>query len=647
MSDAALPPPGRRAATAVAAVELPGLTGLMTLAVCVVVVVSLFLAREVLIPITLAVLLSFVLAPLVQLLRRAHLGRLWLGRAPAVILAVLIALGIIASLGAVIGIQMAQLADDIPRYTSTIETKLAAARGLASSRVFALLGGLGHSLEAPTAPAASAPTQASANDPPPPMPVEVHQPTPTPLQLAETILAPVIGPLATAAIVFIVAIFILLQQEDLRDRLIRLLGADDLHRATAALDDAARRLSKYFLTQLALNAAFGLIIGLGLWLIGVPNPVLWGILATLFRFVPYVGSIISAGIPLALAAAVDPGWSMLLWTLALFAITEPVMGQGIEPLVYGRSTGLSPISVVVSAIFWGWLWGPIGLILSMPLTLCLVVLGRHVKRLEFIDVVLGDRPALTPVESFYQRMLAGDPDEAQDYAEILLRDRSLSSYYDEVALKGLLLAAGDAERGVLTPEQIARIEAAMEELVDELAEHDDADPAPEHADDGPVAPPPQERDLPRNPAPETPEAPATPWQTSAKILCIAGRGPLDRACAIMLAQLLEKHGLQARIVDHDATARNRIATLDTAGIAILCLCHLEITGNPTHLRYLLRRLRTRIPEAPILVGIWPAEETPLHDDRLRTAIGADHFATSLRGAVTTCLEIARADATVH
>ena len=626
----------RRTTNQVLPAELPGLNGLMTLAVIVVVIAALFLAREVLIPITLAVLLSFVLAPLVLLLRRAHLGRV-----PAVILAVCVALGVIGSLGTVIGLQVAQLAGDFPRYSYTIESKVQTVRSFTAGGIFASIGGIGRRFEQ-AAPKSDAAQPAM----PAPLAVELHQPAPTPLDLVERIATPILGPLATGAIVFIVAIFILLQQEDLRDRLIRLLGADDLHRATGALDDAARRLSKYFLTQLALNAVFGVIIGAGLLLIGVPSPVLWGILAALFRFVPYVGSILSAGFPLVLAAAVDPGWSMLLETAALFVVLEPIMGQVVEPLVYGHSTGLSPVSVVVAAIFWGWLWGPIGLILSMPLTLCLVVLGRHVKRLEFIDVVLGDRPALTPIESFYQRMLAGDPDEAQDYAEVLLRDRSLSSYYDEVALKGLLLAAGDAERGVLTAKQIDGIETALEELVEELADHDDVDPAPGQADDGPVAPPSQERDLPKLPAPADgpqvggePELPAA-WRGDAPVLCVAGRGPLDRAASIMLAQLLGKHGLRARIVSHEAAARASIGSLDVTGVAMVCLCYLEISGSPSHLRYLLLRLRSRLPGAPILVGIWPREGD---DARMRAAVGADFLASSLRDAVTTCLEVAHAE----
>ena len=290
-------------------------------------------------------------------------------------------------------------------------------------------------------------------------------------------------------ITFVVLIFILLQREDLRDRMIRLFGSSDLHRTTAAMDDAARRLSRFYLTQLALNAAFGVWTSAGLWIIGVPSPVLWGILTALLRFVPYVGSFIAALLPIGLAAAVDPGWSMMLWTATLFIVSEPFMGHVVEPFVYGKSTGLSPFSVVVSAIFWTWLWGPIGLLIATPLTLCLVVLGRHVERLEFFDVLLGDRPALSPAENFYQRMLAGDPDEALEHAEQLLKERSLSSYYDEVALKGLQLAANDAARDVLAPAQIERIKEAIKGLVHDLGSVPDAEPPKEEEEAEPVAAP--------------------------------------------------------------------------------------------------------------------------------------------------------------
>ncbi len=637
--DAPMSPVPSRAQIAPA--EVPGLNALLTLAVGVVVIAALFLAREVLIPVTLAVLLSFVLAPLVDLLRRAHLPRI-----PAALIAVAVAFGIVLALGGLIGTQVASLAEDFPKYQYTINRKIEAVQQFSNERMSKLVERLGHQFERANPPAPPGqPSAARDGRPAPPMPVEVHQPSPSQFELAQRYLAPVLSPLATVGIVFIVSIFMLLQQEDLRDRLIRLFGSRDLHRTTVAMDDAARRLSKYFLTQLAINASFGVIIGFGLFFIGIPSPALWGVVAALMRFLPYVGAWLAALFPVALAAAVDPGWSTVLWTVGLFAVVEPIIGQAVEPVLYGHSTGLSSFSIVVSAIFWTWLWGPIGLILSTPLTLCLVVLGRHVDRLEFLDVLFGDRPALTPVESFYQRVLAGDPDEAVDSAEVLLRGRSLSSYYDEVAVKGLRLAAYDVGRGVLAPEQLERIKEAITGMIEDLNAYPDVDPAPEEADDGPVALPPAERALPSEPAPavgpQTPEALPQAWRGPAPVLCIAGRGPLDEAAATMLAQLLGKHGLAARVVSHGAVSRGSIDSLDVSGVAMVCVSYVEITGTPSHLRYLLRRIRQRAPGAPILVGLWPAEEAVLFDERLRAAVGADYYATTLRGAVNACLEASR------
>ena len=640
MPDASMSPAPSRAQ--IAPVEAPGVNALLTLAVGVVVIAALFLAREVLIPVTLAVLLSFVLAPLVDLLRRAHLPRI-----PAVLIAVVVAFGVVLALGGLIGTQMASLAEDFPRYQYTIGRKIEAVQQFSNDRMSKLVERLGRQFEHADPPAPPGQPSASARDgrPAPPIPVEVHQPSPSQFELAQRYLAPVLSPLATVGIVFIVSVFMLLQQEDLRDRLIRLFGSRDLHRTTTAMDDAARRLSKYFLTQLAINASFGVIVGFGLFFIGIPSPALWGVVAALMRFLPYIGAWLAALFPVVLAAAVDPGWSTVLWTVGLFAVVEPIMGQAVEPGLYGHSTGLSSFSVVVSAIFWTWLWGPIGLILSTPLTLCLVVLGRHVDRLQFLDVLFGDRPALTPVESFYQRVLAGDPDEAIDSAEVLLRQRSLSSYYDEVAVKGLQLAAYDVDRGVLAPEQLERIKEAITGMIEDLDAYPDVDPSPEEADDGPVALPQAERGLPSEPAPpvgpQTPEALPPGWRGPDPILCVAGRGPLDEAAATMLAQLLAKHGLAARVVAHGAVSRGSIDTLDVGSVAMVCVCYVEITGTPSHLRYLLRRIRQRIPNAPILVGLWPAEEAVLHDDRLRAAVGADYYASTLRGAVNACLEASR------
>jgi hypothetical protein len=458
------------------------------------------------------------------------------------------------------------------------------------------------------------------------------------------VLEPIRAPFDSALIIVIVAVFILLQKEDLRDRLIRLFGSGDLHRTTVAMDDAAHRLSKYFLAQLGINTGFGVAVGVGLALIGLPSPLLWGVLSAILRFVPYIGPMI---------AAVSPHWSMVVWTLGLFAVTESVTGQVVEPMVYGHSTGLSPVAVVIAAIFWSWLWGPIGLIISTPLTLCLVVLGRHVDRLEFLEVLLGDRPALTPIENFYQRLLADDPDEALQQAELLLKERSLSGYYDEVALKGLQLAANDAERGVLGIEKLERIKHGVRSLVNDLGAHDDRDPHPEEKEEAQGVASKAERDIPA-PAASSAAAPdagnlAPVWRTASPILCLAGRGLLDEAASSILAQLLGKHGLGARVAAYEEASRDGIAKLDVDSVAMVCISYLEISGGPAALHYLVRRLRQRIPGVPILVGLWPSEDAVLKDDRVRAVIGADYFTTSLREALETCVKVAhqKVDAAVE
>lgn len=620
---------------------VPGISGLMTLIVAVVVLAALYIGQDVFLPVVMAILLAFVLAPFVDWMRRWHLGRV-----PSVIIAVMLALGIIVSLGGLIGVQVAGLATDLPRYQATIKEKVGSLRAGTIGRLPAMLKEFNKAVEeAPKEPdAANAPAAQPAPPEPGPLPVEVHEREATPLQLAQSIAVPLLKPLTTTGIVFVVLVFILLQREDLRDRMIRLFGSSDLHRTTGAMDDAARRLSRYFLIQLGLNAAFGVLIGLGLWAIGIPSPALWGVFAAVMRFVPYIGSFVAAAFPIVLASAVDPGWSMVGMTTALFLISEPVMGHVIEPLVYGKSTGLSPFAVVISAIFWTWMWGPVGLLIATPLTLCLVVLGRHVERLEFLDVLLGDRPALTPAENLYQRMLVGDPDEALESAEILLKDRSLTSYYDEVAVSAIQLAANDARRGVMTSQQIQHIKDVAHSLVLDLNGHDDNEPDAADTKDEPVAPPASEK--PSIPDPATQDLlplegriPAE-WSTEGAILCVAGRGALDDAAAEMFGQLLTKHGLGTRVVPHEAVGRSTIADLDVTGVRMIVLCYVEILGTPAHLRYLIRRLRTRAREASLMVGLWPSDHPVFRDESIRAAVGADHYVGSLRDGVVRSLQIA-------
>ncbi|KQU61855.1 hypothetical protein ASG67_01395 [Sphingomonas sp. Leaf339] len=625
----------RPAPAQVTPAQVPGMSGLLGLAVGVVVIAGLFFAKDVLIPITLAILLSFVLSPIVSLLRR------W--RAPkglAVMVSVLVALGILGGIGTIVGMQAASLADDAPGYARTIENKIDNTKKFAASRVAFFAQDRAGPAPAVTGPPRTNTERILAGRGREPVPVRIAETEPDALSMAGSILTPVLAPFETFVIVLVVAIFILMQKEDLRDRLIRVFGSSDLHRTTLAMDDAGVRLSKYFLSQLAVNASFGTVIAIGLWAIGVPVPALWGILAGILRFVPYIGALLGAALPLALAAGVDPGWGMMISVAVLFAVVEPLVGYVVEPLLYGHSTGLSPLSVVVAAVFWTWIWGPVGLVLSMPLTLCLVVLGRHVPAMEFIDILLGDQPALTPVESFYQRMLASDPEEALEQAEALLEDRSITAYYDVVALGGLKLAAEDTRRGAIDQDGARRIVRSMLTVIDELETHVDNGATATAVPNRSLNPMPQgSRSIEETATDPMPVAPDD-WRAENTIMCIAGRGVLDDAVTAMMAQLLGNRGFGVRRITHAAVSRDASERVDYTGTKLICLSYLEIGGSPSHLRYLVRRLRRDAPGAQIMVGLWPEGEAALTDEQIQRALGADIYVGTLGAAVEEALAFA-------
>jgi predicted PurR-regulated permease PerM len=602
------------------------------------IVAALFVARDIFVPLALAVLLSFVLAPLARVLQVARIPR-----AVAVVGVVLLAFAMLFGLGTLMARQITQLAADLPRYEATIRDKVKSVRGASAGdtleRAADMLQDLGKELDKPKVAPASPGLPA-----PRPIPVEVRPPEPGPLESIASLIAPLLHPLATTGLIIVFVIFILMQREDLRNRVIRLAGTRDIQRTTAALNDAARRLSRLFLMQLGINAGFGVVIGLGLWLIGVPSPLLWGILAAVLRFVPYIGAVISAAFPLALAAAVDPGWSMLVWTAALFIVVEPFVGHVVEPIFHGQSTGLSPVAIVLAATFWTMLWGPIGLVLSTPLTVCLVVLGRHVERMAFLDVLLGDRPALQPWELFYQRMLAGDASEAVDQAEEVLTERSLGAYYQGIALRGLGLAQLDLQAGTLDVARAAIIRDTVAEVVEDLADYDDQQPS---TDDDTLDPesssavsslPDLQPDLPV----AIPEELSAEWRSPEPVLCIAARSPLDEAAAIMLAQLLGKHGLGARSAGVDVLTTSRLFRLDLSTTAMVVLSSLD-HDSPAHLRNLVRRLRRKAPQMPIVVGLWDAD--PKLVDTLGKGVRVDHVVKDLREALRLALEMAAGDIT--
>jgi predicted PurR-regulated permease PerM len=622
MSEFLKPPPPRVAAPIDQAELLEKVATLITLAL---VITALYVGRSVFIPIAIAILLSFVLAPLVRALRRWRVPRV-----PSVGLVVLLAVAILGGLGTIVAQQFADLTKELPNYETTITRKIASLKQLIGGggsleRAAASLRNIGGQITEP-APGGAKPAEGSP-DPQSalsqkktqPVPVEVlPQSDPFSLERLQSVAGTILEPLATAGIVLVFVIFILFQREDLRDRFIRLAGSGDLQRTTSAMNDAARRLSRYFLFQTMMNATFGVFVGIGLWFIGVPSPFLCGALAALMRFVPYVGAFIAAAIPILLAAAVAPGWTMMLEVAALFAITEPIVGQLIEPLLYGHQTGISPIAVVMSATFWTWLWGPVGLLLATPLTVCLVVLGRHVERLAFLDVLLGDAPALTPVESFYQRMLAADPSEVAEQAEEFIKERPLADYYDEIALEALLMAQADVKRGALEPARQAKIRETIDELVEDLQ---DDEPAP--SADGE----------------ETGERQAPPVEIS--VICIGGRTPLDEAAAALFVHLLHsEEGITARVEPAQALTPAGLLRLDAGQAELICLSYLDSEAGHAQVRYAVRRVRRRFPRAVILTCFWSADEAPGKAQQLCDAAKADKCAFRFGEALKVVREIA-------
>jgi len=626
--------------------ELMALLSTVAAAILAVIIIAmLYFGREIFVPIALAILLSFVLAPLVLILQRVRVPR-----GLAVVSVALLAFALIFAMGSLLATQLTQLAGELPRYQSTISEKIQSFRDTKAGRgtlerASDMLKDLSKEIDKPkdaaSARGPSSIVNAGTSGSQAPVPVEVRQPDPGALENLRTLISPLVHPLATTGIIIIFVIFILLQREDLRNRLIRLAGSNDLQRTTAALDDAAGRLSRLFLTQLVLNSAFGVVIGIGLWFIGTPSAILWGILATVLRFVPYIGAVIAAAFPLALAVAVDPGWSMLLWTLALFLTVEPVVGHVIEPMVYGHSTGLSPVAVVAAATFWTALWGPIGLVLATPLTVCLVVLGRHVERLEFLDVMFGDRPALSPPEIFYQRMLAGDPAEAAEKAEQFLKERSLASYYDEVALKGLQLAQIDAERGALDPERLTKIRDAVREFAGDLADQDERPPTKANlttdAEASSAVESVAENAVHENLPVVSKEDLPSDWLGEHPVLCLAGRSLIDEAAAIMLAQLSTAHGLAARVEGAESLSSTNVFRLETTGVVTVCLIYLDSSG-PAHMRYSVRRLRRKLPKATIILGCWVKDIDPDALEALRDNAKADLVAGNPGETVKLCIE---------
>jgi predicted PurR-regulated permease PerM len=603
----------------------------------VIIIAAMYFAREVLIPVALAGILSFMLAPLVRLLQMIRLPRV-----VAVLIVVGLAFAAIFALGRTLVTQVETLAQDLPTYQSTIEKKIEVIRGADArtgtlERARVVLSQLNKELSggdkkpgegAKSGETAQQPADLGSNEPAL-IPVEVHEPPGSPLATVAALINPLLGPLATTTLIVVFVIFMLIQQQDLRDRLIRLVGSTDIAHTTAALDDGARRLSRFFLTQLSINAGFGTAVGLGLWAIGIPSAFVWGVLAGILRFVPFVGPVLGIIFPLALALSVGTGWSMALWTIGLFVALEGVTGQVIEPIFHGRSTGLTPIAIIMAATFWAWLWGPVGLVLATPLTVVLVVLGRHVEALNFFEVLLGDEPALSDSEVFYHRMLSNDPLEVVEHAKAFMAEHSLSHYYDQVARPALALAHKDIARGVLDDEKVETFTASVESLF--------ADVVLEYAD-LPKDALQKETDEPHLPV-LTPDDLVGAWRSEAPLVSIGTHSRLDGVAASMVATLAAAHGVGARVQAPGAFAAGKLTSLDLSTATLICLSYFDFKTT-ARVRYAARRAKMRAPQAKIMLGLWTAPDAVL--EQIKLEVGADFVVNTLHEAATIILDQATA-----
>ncbi len=584
-----------------------GITGTVILTTMIAVAV-LHYGQDVFLPLAIALLITFALSPLVSGLRRWGLPLL------------LSVLGTVAFAFAVIGLfllivvtQLGILAQSLPTFQANIVAKLEALQATGDGR--GLLPRLIEMVQTINARIGAA-VPADASGAQTIMPVEVVE-RQNAVQMLNDLVVPLISPVATSGLVVVVVIFMLLEREELRDRFIRLIGSNDLHRTTELLQDAGGRVTNYLLTQLLVNTIYALPIGLGLWLIGVPNALLWGLLTLVLRFVPYIGSVLAAAFPLFLAFAVSPDWSAVLWTLALFAVVELVTSNVIEPRLYGSRTGVSPLAIIVAAIFWTWIWGPLGLVLSTPLTVCLVVLGRHIPQFKLFTILFGDEPVLAPHSRLYQRLLAGDQVEAYSRAEEALETVYLTDYYGDVAIPALLLSRADHDRGVLTEAQqdsladvAARVVTDLDEVVAEELE--------EAAQEGEAAP---------------------LAGQGFSVITIGGRTKIDDVAAQMLRQIMASEGADALALGHMDLMPGQIGALkDAQGCVILAF----LDPSPTRASLLhIRRIKKTNPQLRVGVVIWQMPEglasdlPPVADGKIREAeeIGADFVATDGKGAM--------------
>ena len=612
------------------------LVGIWTIALTAFIVAALYFARELLIPLALSALLTFLLSPLVTRIER------WVGRIAAVLVVVLLIFTGLGAAGWMLSRQLVDLATKLPEYKGNIITKIHSFKmpqGGAFSKLSETVEELKNELpggKAPSAPTttqeADKPDTAAAfppNAPPPAPPAQMIESSKTnPFELLQLIIAPLLGPLGMAALVLLLVIFMLLEREDLRCRLIRLIGEGRISATTRAMDDAGQRVARYLLMQLVVNVTYGIPVAIGLYFIGVPNAMLWGAFATVLRFIPYVGPWIAAAFPIILSLAVSDSWWSPLLTISLFVVLELLSNNVMEPWLYGKYTGVAPLALIVAAVFWTWLWGPVGLVLATPLTVCLVVIGRHVPRLSFLNIVLSDDEALTPAEDCYHRLLTpGDRDELE-LVESYLKANSLTALYDTVFIPVLTAAENDAREERLEPAQLSYVQQSMRDIIEDLGTR-----------------PTQPARMAALAKTETVgcEAPGAALMLApdCRVYCLPARADRDELAGTMLVQLARKEGFGAQNAPSQLVAGELLGLTEKADVDVVCIS-VVAPSTVIHARYLCLKLRAVLPKLKIVIGLWGETEGLTEATKRLRDSGADEVVTTLADALVQIARLAPA-----
>jgi predicted PurR-regulated permease PerM len=593
-------------------------------------IAALYFAREILIPLAFALILTFVLSPVVKFLQRSRIGR-----APSVAVTVLVTVAVATCVGWIIAIQLVDVAKELPKYRQNIDAKMHALRiptkgplGLAANSLKEIARELS-SPEAPT-PDPVAPAQNRKPGPVPatpgvPLPVQIVQQPQDGLDYLRELAEPVLRPLGLTGLILIFTVFMLVKRFDLRQRFFRLAGLGQINIMTQALDDAAQRVSRYLLMQVLVNAGFGTLFGLGLYWIGVPNPALWGVVAALMRIVPYVGTLVAATLPIALSLAAFGSWLPPLLVFLLFACLELIIANFVEPWLYGANTGISSLALLVAAVFWAVLWGPAGLILSTPLTVCVVVLGRFVPQLSFLHILLGDEVVLGAEAQIYQRLLSMDQPEARAIVDRILKEKPLVDLYDLVLIPALSLAEQDRHKGAIETAREEFLFLSFNELITELSEYQ---PAHDSSQAGEVA---------------SESGPAE--RIGARILCLAANDKADEVTADMLAQLLERAGHEALALPLAlASPLELLALIEKRQCDLICISALPPYAFPPA-RTMCKLIRERFPKLKLVVGVWgfagDMEKAKARFERTQP----DRLLTSLAQAIEQIQELLQAKLT--